>query len=70
MRKWRAALFFLLLAIMLTISNCGKEDNLTIAKIAYDNSKDNPIVYINENGAYVPYLVLTSDYNGNVLLLR
>ena len=70
MRTWRAALFFLLLAIMLTISNCGKEDNLTIEKIAYDNSKDNSIVYINENGAYVPYLVLTSDYNGNTLLLR
>lgn len=27
-------------------------------------------VYIKENGEFEPYLVLTSDYNGNTLLLR
>ena len=49
--------------------NGGKE-NLTLEKIAYDNSRENPVVYIKENGKYIPYLVLTSDYGGNVLLLR
>ena len=28
------------------------------------------IVYIEEDGAYVPYLVLTSDYGGNVFVIE
>ncbi len=44
--------------------------NLTLEKIAYDRSKKNPVVYIKENDEYVPYLVLESNYGGNVLLLR
>lgn len=70
MREKRIVLFFVLLSIMLMIGGCGKKENLIIEKIAYDESKDNPIVYINENDEYVPYLVITSDYNGNTLLLR
>lgn len=46
------------------------EGNLTLKKIAYDYSTKDSVVYIKENGEYVPYLVLTSDYGGNVLLLR
>lgn len=46
------------------------EGNLTLKKIAYDYSTKNSVVYIKENGEYIPYLVLTSDYGGNVLLLR
>lgn len=43
----------------------------TIDDLSYDNnSKENYIVYIEENNVYEPYLVLTSDYGGNVLLLR
>lgn len=58
---------------------------LTLKDIAYDRpeedsskedpskedpSEGDPVVYIRENGEYVPYLVLTADYGGNVLLLR
>ena len=43
----------------------------TIEELSYDYvSEEDCIVYIEEDGAYVPYLVLTSDYDGNVLLLR
>lgn len=59
----------LLGAVLAVWLNRGKE-NLTLEKIAYDNSRENPVIYIKENGEYVPYLVLTSDYDGNVLLLR
>lgn len=44
--------------------------NLTLKQIAYDKSRENSVVYIKENDEYIPYLVLTSDYGGNVLLLR
>jgi len=43
----------------------------TIADIAYDvNRRGDYRIFINENGSYVSYLVLTADYGGNVLLLR
>ena len=46
----------------------------TIADIAYDNIKRGRNVdyrvFVEENGELVPYLVLTADYGGNVLLLR
>ncbi|MCM1282712.1 MAG: DUF6273 domain-containing protein [Muribaculaceae bacterium] len=69
MGEKHTVLFFVLLSVVLVICGCGRRD-LTIEKIAYDKSKDNPLVYIKENDEYVPYLVLTSDYNGNTLLLR
>ena len=46
----------------------------TIADIAYDNIRRGRDVdyriFIEENGELVPYLVLTANYGGNVLLLR
>ena len=46
----------------------------TIADIAYDRrtrSRGTDFrVYLEENGDFVPYLVLTANYGGNVLLLR
>jgi|GEM_PF-141463 len=46
----------------------------TIADIAYDNIRRARTVdyrvFIEESGQLVPYLVLTADYGGNVLLLR
>ena len=39
--------------------------------IAYDvNPSGEYTVYLEENGIYKPYLVLTNNYNGNCLLLR
>jgi hypothetical protein len=42
-----------------------------LKELAYDVAPQlGYTVYIDENGAYAPYLVLTADYGGNVLLLR
>ena len=57
---------FLLLPIM-------QPEPTTIADIAYDARRSRRTdfrIFIEENGIYVPYLVLTADYGGNVLLLR
>lgn len=44
---------------------------LTIRDIAFDkNKKSGYTVYIEEDSEFAPYLVLTSNYNGNALLLR
>jgi len=49
----------------------NNDKDLTIQAIAY-NVRNNAqyTIYLEENGEYVPYLVLTDDYNGNCLLLR
>lgn len=65
-----AAIGMVLLLVVLTTCGCGTNGNLTLEKIVYDKSKKNSVVYIKENDEYVPYLVLTSDYGGNVLLFR
>jgi hypothetical protein len=42
-----------------------------VGELAYDvNPKLGYRVYIEESGAYVPYLVVTADYGGSVLLVR
>ena len=59
-----------LLLAMLSMLGCGKSETMTLEQIAYDNNKNNPVIYLKESDEYVPYLVLDSDYHGNVLLLR
>lgn len=59
-----------LLAIGLNMVYGGEDENTTLERLAYDQSVRKYAVYIKENGEYVPYLVLESDYDGNVLLLR
>ncbi len=70
MRRILAAAVGVVVVIVLAVCRNGGDGQLTLEKISYDKSKENPVVYIKENGEYVPYLVLTSDYGGNVLLLR
>ncbi len=71
MRKKKRLVFLLLCGILVMImGGCEEKKDLTLADIAYDNSSKNYVVYIKEEEGYAPYLVLTSDYNGNVLLLR
>ena len=52
----------------------GYRQPTTIADIAYDrlarNRNTDFRVYLEENGGFMPYLVLTANYGGNVLLLR
>lgn len=55
------------------ISVIKKIDNGTIGSISYDyNSNLDYTIYINENDKYIPYLVLTYNYNktNNCLCLR
>lgn len=66
-----AGIAILLSLMVITFIYCGyKKENKTLGSIAYDKSKKNYTVFIKENDEYVPYLVLTSNYNGNALLLR
>lgn len=54
------------------IGNTGKSKML-IKDIAYKHQKQNEseyTVYLQEKDSLEPYLVLTSDYNGSVLLMR
>ena len=47
-----------------------EEEHTTLENIAYDKSKRMTVVYIKEDNEYAPYMVLESNYGGNVLLLR
>jgi len=59
-----------IITCLLFIGGC-KESYKTIDDIAYHKySKVDCVVYIEENNQFEPYLVITSDYDGNVLLLR
>ncbi|MCM1113766.1 MAG: DUF6273 domain-containing protein [Muribaculum sp.] len=46
------------------------DEHTTLADVAYDRTGKEAVVYLKESGSYIPYLVLESDYGGNVLLLR
>ena len=69
MRKRKGFICVLLFVMIFIAGSCGDRE-LTLEKIVYDRSAKDYTVYLKENGEYVPYLVLSSDYNGNVLLLR
>lgn len=66
------------LCIQLLLSGCTpilKEDSrekaTMLQDIAYDgNTSFENTIYIKENNTYVPYLVLTDNYDGRCLLLR
>ena len=60
------------LLVILIFSGCHSRKEVTkISDLAYDENKESGYtVYIQENSKYVPYLVLTNNYNGNTLLLR
>ena len=63
-------------AALVCMTGCGvavvgdKEAN-TVADIVYENSAGHECrVYVLEEEVYTPYLVISDDYGGNVLLLR
>ena len=56
-------LSILICLMMFILSSCGfDKNNATISDISYDNNKDEYEVYVKENGKYVTFLVLQSDY--------
>lgn len=75
-REIKLTLFILLITgITVVFLGCGLMKKINkpkeIRDIAYDVNKNyGYTVYFEENAKFVPYLVLTDDYNGNVLLLR
>ena len=72
MNKKKIIIHFLIAAMMLLASGCGKSEKMILKNLAYDEGAKEARVYIKENEVFVPYLVITSDYSGdeNVLLLR
>jgi len=77
--KKRIKIIFALCLVLSMIVVCyyyvsmgrAKDAVTVIADIAYNvNRHSGYTVFILEVGEYVPYLVLTNDYNGNTLLLR
>lgn len=58
--------------IAILTSCSGKQlQAVTVSDLAYDANKiQDQTIYIKENQTYIPYLVLTKDYNGNTLVLR
>jgi len=69
----QAICIILLIILFASLTGCGGEPT-TIADIAYDRRlrgrNTDFRIFLEENGVYVPYLVLTANYGGNVLLLR
>lgn len=68
MGEKRIILSLMLLFVVWMLGGCRGE--LTIEQLANDETEDASIVYLYEDDAYVPYLVVTADYNGSTLLLR
>ena len=67
----RRCFFTAMLIILVFTNGCFSMKPTTIRDIAYNINKSHGYkVYIQEDDEYVPYLVLTDDYNGNCLLLR
>lgn len=70
-RKWIICMV-VIMATALSLIGCAHDykEAATLEDLAKRESKAPEKVYIAEQGEYVPYLVLTDDYDGNVLLLR
>ncbi|MCM1553673.1 MAG: DUF6273 domain-containing protein [Butyrivibrio sp.] len=65
-----AVISITLVDIALSVWYNREEEHTTLENIAYDKSKRMTVVYIKEDNEYAPYMVLESNYGGNVLLLR
>jgi len=79
-KVWRAIRFIILMVLLVLVGWWGHvlwsrgQPPTTIINIAYDNIRRGRDVdyriFIEENSELVPYLVLATNYGGNVLLLR
>ena len=73
-KKYKVVVLAIVLGVLLNA--CSKrqavtEEYNTISDLAYsEKCKIEPIIYIEEKTGFVPYIVLTNDYNGKTLLLR
>ena len=73
-KKHKTVILAIILGVLLNA--CSKRQTVTekyntISDLAYsEKCKIEPIIYIEEKTGFVPYIVLTNDYNGKTLLLR
>ncbi len=73
-KTYKVVVLAIVLGVLLNA--CSKrqavtEEYNTISDLAYsEKCKIEPIIYIEEKAGFVPYIVLTNDYNGKTLLLR
>lgn len=67
--KW-AGCMGLIVAIALSLMGCGTREANTLKLKALAQKGQVQKVYIAEQGEYAPYLVLSGNYDGKVLLLR
>lgn len=73
-KKHKIVILAIILGVLLNA--CSKRQTVTekyntISDLAYsEKCKIEPIIYIEEKTGFVPYIVLTNDYNGKTLLLR
>ena len=72
LKKKTLILLSALLCLLLVCTACrGVLTASQVGDLAYDvSSLGNHILYVKENGTYVPFLVMTNDFGGNTLLLR
>lgn len=70
MKANRKLLFAVAAVFGILFGGCSNQDILTIADISYNKKPDDCVVYVKENGVYVPFIVLLDNYCGNALLLR
>lgn len=63
---------YICVVLIVLLSGCNSTKEISkISDLAYDENKESGYtVYLQEDSKYIPYLVLTNDYNGNTLLLR
>ncbi len=65
--KWVSCMG-LITIIALSLMGCGTREAKTLKALA--KKKQVQKVYLEEQGGYTPYLVLSGNYDGKVLLLR
>ena len=65
--------FILCITFVIGIALCacsGEKEVKKVSELAYDRTDSTNLIFVLENGEYIPFLVLTNDYGGNTLLLR
>ncbi len=71
MRKGCVLLLFLPFLLCALTSCNSKQGAQVISDLAYSTRSQNECeVYLQEDGVFTPFIVVTGDYNGNVLLVR
>ncbi len=58
---------FLLILLSTSLSGCFGKSADTLSELAKGKNKE---IYLKENNVYVPYLILSQNYEGNILILR